>query len=60
MLSLGHVLSVSLISAKSDETSSHELETLVWSPDGGLSDKEIDKFLVLARYPNMRKHLSFG
>jgi len=35
--------------AKTDDRDLSTMETLVWTPDNSLSDREIDQFLVIAR-----------
>ena len=34
---------------ESDGRNLEELETLIWTPDHGLTDKQIDQFLVISR-----------
>jgi hypothetical protein len=38
------------ILVKTDERNLSDMETLVWTPENTLSDREIDQFLVVARY----------
>ena len=40
---------VSYILGEEDVRSSEELETLVWTPEHGLTDRQIDQFLVVSR-----------
>lgn len=37
------------ITVEDDQRQSDQLETLIWRPENGLSKKEIDQFLVIAR-----------
>lgn len=43
------VLNIRINSGHTDGRNMEELEVLTWTPEHGLSDREIDQFLVVAR-----------
>lgn len=47
-----HVKQLHFLKGEEDERDLEKLEEKVWEPSSSLSEKQIDQFLVVARYVN--------